>query len=147
MLKFITSLLALFLLFVSSLSVYASDDVMNYDSEYKNIKVGHSTLQSLKYHHGKAARVVELDGFTKYRYKQFDATVNHSDGKVRSIIIFDRRYKDANYLSIGESRNKVERTLRTSKSKRYLVDKENGIVYWFSNDKVSKIVLAHQLRR
>lgn len=147
MLKLITYLFALFLLFVSSHSVHASDDVMNYDGEYKNIKVGQSTLQSLKHHHGKAARVVEFDGFTKYRYKKFDATINHSDGKVRSIIIFDRRYKDANYLSIGESRNKVERTLRTRKSKKYLVDKENGIVYWFSDDKVSKIVLAHQLRR
>ncbi|MGF1769348.1 hypothetical protein L4D06_18445 [Enterovibrio makurazakiensis] len=147
MFKHISALFIVLLFAVLSDAVHAFDDVMNYDSEYKNIKVGQSTLQSLKHHHGKAVRVVEYDNFTKYRYKKFDATINHLDGKVRTIIIFDRSYKDANYLSIGESRSKVERTLRASKSAKHLVDNENGIVYWFSDDKVSKIVLAHQLRR
>ncbi|MDD1782535.1 hypothetical protein LRP49_15285 [Enterovibrio sp. ZSDZ35] len=127
-------------------SVFAAD-YMYYDSTYKKIKVGSSTERSLKQFHGKALRTIEKDKFTLFRYRKFDAAVNKHDGKVRSIIIYDRSFKDRNYLKIGDSRSKVERALKKDVSGDNAIDQVNGIVYWFDGNRIEKIVLAHRLHR
>ncbi|PKF51228.1 hypothetical protein [Enterovibrio nigricans] len=127
-------------------NVFAAD-YMNYDSTYKNIKVGSSTERSLKHFHGKPLRTLEKDKYTLFRYRKFDAAVNKHDGKVRSIIIFDRSYKDRNYLKIGDSRKKVERALKKDVNGDNAIDRVHGIVYWFDGNRIEKIVLANRLHR
>lgn len=138
-------LLSFFTFVVGMHIAYA--DYMQYDSSYKSLKVGSSTLQSLKHHHGTPLKTVEKKNFTLYRYRDFDAAVNKSDGKIRSIIIFDRRFKDRNYLQVGDRKRSVESVLRMKIDDNVAVDRVNGIVYWFKDDRIQKIVLAHQLKR
>ncbi|KXF81620.1 hypothetical protein [Enterovibrio coralii] len=133
-------------LIVNTGNVFAAD-YMHYDSTYKNIKVGSSTERSLRHFHGKPQRVVKKEKFTLFRYRKFDAAVNKSDGKVRSIIIYDRNYKDRNYLKIGDNRKRVERVLKKDILGDNAVDRVNGIVYWFDGNRIEKIVLAYRLKR
>lgn len=126
-----------------------ANDVMYYDSKYKELKVGVSTLSDIKNRFGRPKHEKPNSNNVKYYYRDFDVTIGDETGKINTIIIFDRSFRDKNNIKVGHSRSRVQKALRFKSSKQVMTDKSNGIVYWFDMDenKVSKIVLAHKLKR
>ena len=89
--------------------------------------------------------------YSKYHYSRFHVTAYKRSGRLNSIIIFSKSYVDTNGISIGDSERKLLDTipkgnLKTDSPSLYYGDMKENIVYWLKNGRVSKIVLAAQLR-
>ncbi len=134
-----------FLLVIISHITYA--ETLTYETSFRGIKVGASTLPEIIEEHGEPLAQVVNSNNVKYMYRSFHVTIQDSTGKVNTIIILDTNYTDLNGISVGDRRSMIEIKLRQKQRKNYLVDIDNGIIYWFRNDKVSKIVLAHRLQK
>lgn len=135
----------IFLLVVFSHITYA--ETISYETSFRGIKVGASTLAQIIQEHGEPLAQVVNSNNVKYMYRSFHVTIQDSTGKVNTIIILDTSYTDLNGIRVGHHRSLIENKLRQKQSENHLVDIKNGIIYWFRNDKVSKIVLAHRLRK
>ncbi|MEH6579121.1 MAG: hypothetical protein V7731_18835 [Amphritea sp.] len=137
--------ITLLVLFLLALGAHASDTI-TYDSEYYGLQVGKST----------AADVIDLLGYpiekksysnnVKYIFNGIHVTIQDRTGRINTIIIFENDYTDTNGIWVGSNKEEVEYRLNIYIDSDVVVDKVNGIVYWFENGQVSKIVLAHKLR-
>lgn len=127
-------------------STVSKSDLIRYETIFEHVQVGRSTLADIIDQHGLPIDKIINTNNIKYLFDRFHVTIQDKTGRVNSIIIFDPEYKDANDISVGSSRSDVEAKFSVEAEGCYLIDELNGIVYWFENEKVSKIVLAYKLR-
>ncbi len=132
------SLVVIALLCASTLA--AAREVRSYSSAYEGIEVGRSTLPDVIERFGEPRSKQANSNNVRYRYRDFDMTIRDSSGFVDSIIIYDPLFRDVNGHAIGASFSEVERTPDARRVGSTLFDTRNGIVYWFKDGRVEKIV-------
>ena len=125
---------------------FIAAEVVRYNSTFKGIQVGVSTLPDLIKRHGVPSHKTVNSNNVKYSFDRFQVTIQDKTGRVNTIIIFDPEYRDANGIRVGHSRMDVESALDAKSEHEYMIDKNNGIVYWFDYNKVNRIVLAFEMR-
>ena len=126
-----------------------SDETVSYNSSYKGLKVRISTYQDMINIFGPPIKSTSV----KYYYPGVHVTINNKTNTINTIIIFDLSFVDVNGVSVGDEKVSVERALyeRINENEilemhgNIVVDKHNGIIYWFKQNKVEKIVLAAKL--
>jgi len=131
------------LLMTLSASICAGETRAYYHN-FLGITPGKSTLADVIAIHESPRHKVANSNNVKYHFDGFDVTIQDTTGRANTIIIYRSDFTDPNGLSVGHSRSSVSNTLGIETSKNYLADKEKGIFYWFKNDQISKIVLAHR---
>ncbi len=128
--------------------LYAAE-IKNYNSNYKGLHVGLSTKDDAVQLFGKP-RDVFKSAYVKYVYQNIHITFNPSTGIVNSIIIYDMDYIDMNGISIGSTFFDVESLPHITFNPdhpEYSTDFKYGIIYWFENEKVKKIILSNKLKK
>jgi hypothetical protein len=131
------------LLLLLSTSVFA--ELYVYENEYIGINTGITSKESVVLSKGEPNRKSKNSNNIKFHYEGFQVTFQDKTGKVNSIIIFDPNYLDPNGIKVGYSKVVLEAVLKSKVKDNYLVDPDKGIIYWFKEGEVSKIVLAHEL--
>jgi hypothetical protein len=94
---------------------------------------------------GKPREIKEHKDNIHYLYSQVKVSALKSTGRVSTVSIMDKKYTDPNGVRVGASRSTLEREFGSISHKSYFGDMEKGIIYWFRDGRVSKIVLAHKL--
>lgn len=115
-----------------------------YDNKYKQIQVGVSSKNDVIASNGKPIRKSIAGVNMKFHYQGFHVTFQNDT--VNTIIIFNPEYLDANGIKVGFSDVVLEAVMNSKVKNNYLVDPDKGIIYWFENREVSKIVLAYKLK-
>jgi hypothetical protein len=131
------------LLLLLSTSIFA--ELYVYENEYIGINTGITSKESVVLSKGEPNRKSKNSNNIKFHYEGFQVTFQDKTGKVNSIIIFDPNYLDPNGIKVGYSKVVLEAVLKSKVKDNYLVDPDKGIIYWFKEGEVSKIVLAHEL--
>lgn len=138
--KIIAGIIVTFIAF-SSISIA---ETRTHNNSYKNIKLGVSTFADVVKNFGAPLDKKVNSNNVIYYYTDFHVTILDKTGKVNTIIIFSDNYTDKNGVRIGLSQKDVESKLSKKVIGGTVTDLKNGISYWFSDGKVSKIVLAYQ---
>ena len=81
----------------------------------------------------------------RYTYSNFAVSIQNTPGKINSISIFDRNFTDPNGIDVGTNVKTVEKKFNLEINDDYFVDENRGIIYWFREDHISKIVFAYEL--
>jgi len=121
-------------------AVVEARSVHSYSSSYEGIEAGRSTLPDVIDLFGEPRSKQANSNNVRYRYRDFDVTIRDDSGFVDSIIIYDPLFQDVNGHSIGASFSDVERTPKAKRIGSTLFDTDNGVVYWFKDGRVEKIV-------
>ncbi len=134
--------LLLFLLLANSVSA----ELFIYEHEYFGILTGMSSQDDVTAALGEPLRKSRSSNDVKFHYSDFQVTLQNDTGKVNTIIIFDREYLDQTGIRVGFSTTVLEAVFKAKVTDNYLIDPDKGIIYWFDKGRVSKIVLAYEMK-
>jgi hypothetical protein len=129
-----------FVLIIASFS--ANAERIQYHSTYKGLQVGHSRLSDAMDLFGEPKDVRKIQNNAQYRYPGFDINFTDDIPTIMSIAIYDTAYVDVNHIKVGMHKSVVEDTFSQTIQNDYFVDKTNGIIYWFRDNRISRIALA-----
>lgn len=133
-------------LILIALSGTSLAETLTHNNSYHNIKPGHSTLSDVIETFGPPLDKKSNSNNIIYYYPNFWVTIQDKTGKVNTIIVISDDYTDENGVYVGLSQKYVEAKMSKKARRNTLSDMENGIIYWFSESKVSKIVLTYKTR-
>jgi hypothetical protein len=120
--------------------------VYDFHTRYRGLEVGESTLNEVVDLLGEPIAIVNQN--RNYRFDGVEFTFSGGKGTINTIIIKDEHYIDVNGYKIGTLYNEIVQNPNvqvSGGSGMVLVERSNGVVYWFTNGQVSKIVYGAQL--
>ncbi len=134
---------ALIFVIISSISsICLSNEIIEYHNEYKGLIVTKSTLTDAISVLGNPVKMGQVSKTVRYRFKGVDITAYSDTGLINSIIIYDKLYVDDNGISVGNNFDSVKQLPEIKILTTTIFDPKNGIVYWFNENRVTKIVLV-----
>ncbi len=131
-------------MFLISSAVNARE-VLFFENSFRGIVPGETQLSEIIRVHGAPRGKQSNSNNVKYFFRGFDVTIQDKTGKTNTILVYDNKYVDKNGINVGTSKKSVMITLKQMTEKNYLVDKINGIIYWFEKSEVEKIVLVYSV--
>ncbi|EIF51992.1 hypothetical protein [Sulfurovum sp. AR] len=119
--------------------------IHSYSTEYRGLRVGSSTLSDVVNVLGEIIAKINNSNNVNYRFDKVDVTIQDATGHINTIIIYDEDYVDVNGYKIGTSYDVISKDLNVEGTHQVLIERSNGVIYWFKNQRVSRIVYAAQL--
>jgi hypothetical protein len=117
-----------------------------FSTEYKGLKVGSSTLSDVVNILGTPLSKIKNINNINYKFGEVDVTIQDATGRINTIIIYDPKYTDVNGYKVGTAYDVISKDLHIYEPRQTLLEKSNGVIYWFKNQRVSRIVYAAQLK-
>lgn len=119
--------------------------IKSFSTEYRGLMVGSSTLSDVVNVLGVRISKINNSNNVNYRFEKVDVTIQDATGRINTIIIYDEDYVDVNGYKIGTSYDVISKNLNVKGTQQALIDRSNGVIYWFKNQRVSRIVYVAQL--
>lgn len=123
-----------------------SKKIHSFSTEYKGLRVGSSTLSDVVKVLGTPLSKINNSNNINYRFGGVDITIQDGTGRINTIIIYDPKYTDVNGYKVGTAYDVISKDLHIYEPRKTLLEKSNGVIYWFKNQRVSRIVYAAQLK-
>lgn len=131
---------------LACITISTQAELVKYNNSYEGIIVGQSTLVDVMHVHGEPLKVTKSLNNTTYTYPKFSIHISDNESAIFSIAIRDSNYVDVNDMKVGfPAEILVTKFHALIDRNGYYVDKNNGIIYWLSNGKVTVIALASEL--
>lgn len=111
--------------------------------KFKGLTVGHSTKKDVISVLGKPTGMT--NNGRNYLFGNIEMTIRSGKGGINSIIIHDKDFIDLNGYKIGTHYDTIKNNSNVKYPGRTLIERSNGIIYWFKDKRVSKIVYASGL--
>ena len=110
---------------------------------FKGLEVGRSTLKDVISVLGEPTGMA--NNGRNYVFNKIEMTIRPGNGGINTIIINDENFVDLNGYKIGTHYDVIKKNLNVKYPGKTLTERSNGIIYWFKDNRVSKIVYASGL--
>ena len=130
---------------VISVEILSGKKIVTYQNDYKGLQPGESNLFDVVVKFGGPINKKINSNNVRYIYKDFHVTIRNSTEKINTIIIYTHKFIDKNGFRVGDTVNRLK-AIGLTINRNTATDVKKGIVYWFRNGKIEKIVLVHKLK-